>query len=332
MTRILSYNILVGGTRRIDFIEQMIRMADPDVVGLVEAHDLRVVQELSRRLGMDYRTNTSPDGSWKTSIALLSRLPIVSSAIYPANGAISRPLLEVGLEDESGERMTAFVNHLVASFSHGRGGDSLRRKEVQAILNVMRANHEPHVLMGDFNALAPGDQLKASRLVSYLVEVDQRYKKMGKKHELVYNGEPSLNYVVPPQMRFLSPLLRLIPRSRVLSALCDEAGTLYALRTSISLLQAAGYVDCFRYQNPRAWGFTCPAANPAGRIDYFFANPLLATRLQACKVVEGNSEVAAQDASDHLPIVVEFGVSVEALVRPYIGGLIEASETVSETR
>src|SRR5229473_286390 len=109
MTRILSYNILVGGTRRIDFIEQMIRMADPDVVGLVEAHDLHVVQELARRLGMDYRTNMSPDGSWRTSIALLSRLPIVSSAIHPAHGAISRPMLEVGLEDESGERMTAFV-------------------------------------------------------------------------------------------------------------------------------------------------------------------------------------------------------------------------------
>jgi endonuclease/exonuclease/phosphatase family metal-dependent hydrolase len=324
MTRILSYNILVGGTRRIDFIEQMIRMAEPDVVGLVEAHDLRVVQELARRLGMEYRTNASPDGSWRTSLALLSRLPIISSAIHSADKAISRPLLEVGLEDESGERLTVFVNHLVAEFSKGRGGDGLRQKEVQAILEVLCAHHEPHILMGDFNALAPGDQLKVSRLLAYLVEVDQRYKKMGRGHELVHNGNPSLDYVIPPPLRFLRSLLKLIPRSRALSALCNEAGALYVPRTSIGLLKAAGYVDCFRYQNPRAWGFTCPAANPAGRIDYFFANPLLATRLQACKVVEGNDEVSARDASDHLPIVAEFGVSVEALVRPYIGGLIQA--------
>src|ERR1700730_13006068 len=98
MTRILSYNILVGGTRRIDFIEQMIRTADPDVVGLVEAINPDVVKELARRLGMEYRTNASPDGSWKTSIALLSRLPIVRSAVHPGGGVISRPLLEVGLE------------------------------------------------------------------------------------------------------------------------------------------------------------------------------------------------------------------------------------------
>ena len=86
MTRILSYNILVGGTRRIDFIEQMIRTADPDVVGLVEAINPDVVKELARRLGMEYRTNASPDGSWKTSIALLSRLPIVRSAVHPGGG------------------------------------------------------------------------------------------------------------------------------------------------------------------------------------------------------------------------------------------------------
>lgn len=299
MTRILSYNILAGGARRVDFIERMIKTAKPDVVGLVEALNGDVVRELARRLGMEYRTNASPDGSWKASLALLSRLPITRHAVHPAHGTISRPLLEVGLEDENGEPFTVFVNHLVAEFSKGRGGDGLRRKEVKAILEVLRANREPHVLLGDFNALAPGDQLRVSRLIGYLVAVDQRYKKMGRAHELVHNGNPSLDYVVPPPLRFLRPLLQVIPRSRVLSALCDEAGALYVPRASIALLRDAGYVDCFRHKNPRAWGFTCPAANPAGRIDYLFANPLLATRLSTCKVVEGNDEVCGKDASDH---------------------------------
>lgn len=323
MTRILSYNILVGGARRIDFIERMIRTVNPDVVGLVEAVNLDVVKELARRLGMEYRTNAAPDGAWKTSIALLSRLPIVSSAVHSGGGVIYRPLLEVGLEEKSGERLTVFVNHLTASFSEGRGGDAPRRKEVRAILNVLRANHDPHVLMGDFNALAPGDRLKASRLLSYLVEVDRLWQE--RKPERY--GQPSLKGVVPPQLRLFIPLLRLIPRNRLLSVLFDEAGSLYAPRTSIALLRKAGYVDCFRYQNPRAWGFTCPAANPAGRIDYLFANPLLATRLSACKVVEGNSEVCGKDASDHLPVVADFGAGVADLLRPSTASLIEAGET-----
>jgi len=325
MTRILSYNILVGGARRIDFIERMILMVDPDVVGLVEASNQDVVKELARRLGMDYRTNAS---AGKGSIALLSRLPILRSAVHTGNGAISRPLLEVGLEEASGERLTVFVNHLIASFWQGRGGDAPRRKEVRAILEVLRANREPHVLMGDFNALAPGDRLQASKLIGYLAEVDRRYK--NRKRELVHHGNLSLNYIVPPPLRFVNPLLRLVPHSRMLSALCDEAGSLYAPRTSIGLLKAAGYVDCFRYQNPRAWGFTCPAASPAGRIDYLFANPLLATRLQACKVVEGNDEVCGKDASDHLPVMAEFGPGIEVMVQPYANGLIEAGETAGE--
>src|SRR4051812_1449347 len=47
MTRILSYNILVGGQPRIDQITSMLQSADPDVVGLVEATDPRVVEELA---------------------------------------------------------------------------------------------------------------------------------------------------------------------------------------------------------------------------------------------------------------------------------------------
>jgi endonuclease/exonuclease/phosphatase family metal-dependent hydrolase len=156
MTRILSYNILVGGARRIDSIERMIRIVDPDVVGLVEATNLDVVRELARRLNMEYRTNAAPDGSWKTSIALLSRLPIIGSEVYPCSGLITRPLLEVTLEEEHGEKLTAFVTHLVASFSHGRGGERIRRKEVREILHVMQTRPGPHLLMGDFNAWPHG--------------------------------------------------------------------------------------------------------------------------------------------------------------------------------
>ena len=328
MTRILSYNILFGGEKRIDQIEHMIRSADPDVVGLVEADNPHIVQELAQRLGMEYCTNASPDGSWHTSLALLSRLPIIQSKVHPSPGVLYRPLLEVTLQEAHGEKLTAFVAHLIAHFSRGRGNDTARRKEAREILRALRANHGPHVLMGDFNSLAPGDALKGSNLVRYLVQQGERVRQGS--HHGEKDGHPVLSSVVPPQLRFLNPLLSVVPRSKLLSTFIDEAGSLYAPRGAIQLLREAGYVDCFRYVNPRAWGFTCPAAAPAGRIDYFFANPMLATRLSACKVVSGDDLVPGHEASDHLPITVEFGVRIETTFRPYKDELVEAGEAVGE--
>jgi exonuclease III len=115
---------------------------------------------------------------------------------------------------------------------------------------------------------------------------------------------------VPKPLRFLNPLLRVIPRSKTLSALFDEAGSLYAPRGSISMLRKAGYVDCFRHLNANAQGFTCPASAPAGRIDYIFASPELVERLSGCSVVAEGNGLRGDEASDHLPVVAEFGESV----------------------
>ena len=60
MTRILSYNILVGATRRVNQLTDMITAANPDVVGLVEAINPHVVEELAQRLGMQHVMNVNP--------------------------------------------------------------------------------------------------------------------------------------------------------------------------------------------------------------------------------------------------------------------------------
>ncbi len=310
MTRILTYNILVGGTRRIDQIEQVIRAARPDVVGLVEATNPRVVQELAERLGMDYCMSGRGDHSLDWQVALLSRLPITHMQVHARPGLISKPLLEVEVQEEDGRILTLFVTHLIASFSHsGRGGDSIRRAEAREILRIMEAKRgTPHLLMGDFNSLAPGDTLKASRLLRYLVDMDELRRT--KPHESV--GHPHLDFVVPPSLRFLEPLLRLIARNALLRAMFDGAGSLYVARGTIRLLREAGYVDSFRRVNARAWGFTCPAKVPAGRIDYIFASPELAGRLSSCYVVTEEDGVPGEEASDHLPVLAEFGESVSA--------------------
>lgn len=308
MTRVLSYNILVGGAPRINQITTMIRAADPDVVGLIEATNPRVVEALAQRLGMQYRMSAYPQHGHDWQVALLSRLPIIRTQVHERPDVLSKPLLEVCVEEADGRQLTIFVTHLVAAFSYGRGGDSTRRDEVREILRILASTRgTPHLLIGDFNALAPGDRLKGSMLVRYLVAMDQRHKQ---DTQGSYFGHPHLNFVIPPAFHIFNPLLRLIPKSKLLSTLLDEATSLYAPRGSINLLLKAGYVDCFRHMNPRAWGFTCPADAPAGRIDFIFASPELAKRLSASKVVSEGDGVRGGEASDHLPVFAEFGISV----------------------
>jgi endonuclease/exonuclease/phosphatase family metal-dependent hydrolase len=310
MTRILTYNILVGGTRRIDQITQVIRAAQPDVVGLVEAIDPRVVEELAKRLGLEYRTNKTaqPGPEPDYSLALLSRLPVVFSHVHRRPGILSKPALEVGVREENGHELIIFVTHLQASFANSaRGGDNIRREEARELLRIMRLKQgTPHLLMGDFNSISPGDDLEGSRLLRYLIEMDER-RKQGQDT----TGHPHLNFVVPPSLRFLNPLLLKVPQSRRLSTLFDGAAPLYTSRGTMRLLRAAGYVDCYRRINPHAQGFTCPARAPSGRIDYIMASPSLAARLTDCYVLSEGNGTPAYQASDHLPVIADFGEPVE---------------------
>ena len=169
--------------------------------------------------------------------------------------------------------------------------------------------------MGDFNAIAPGDRLKASALLRYLIIMDQQYRR--NPHEDL--GYPNLDSVVPRPLRFLYPFMQTITRSKILCALLDTTGSLYTRRGSISLLRKAGYIDCFRLKNPKDPGFTCPAASLAGRIDYIFSSPELAERLSASYVVTKGNGLRGDEASDHLPVVAEFGESVEIVNGPVHG-------------
>jgi endonuclease/exonuclease/phosphatase family metal-dependent hydrolase len=164
----------------------------------------------------------------------------------------------------------------------------------------------PHVVIGDFNTLAPGDAFEASTLLRYVVEQDERYK----QNPAATEGHPYLDFVVPGPLRIFKPLLRLIARVPLLYRLFDGAASLYAPRSSISLLRKAGYVDCFRQMNPGVAGFTCPASAPAGRIDFIFASPELAASLTSSQTLTSGISVSAEQASDHQPVVAEFGEPV----------------------
>ena len=308
MTRILSYNILVGGTRRVTPLISMIQAARPDIVGLVEATNPRVVEELAQRLEMQHVMSGRGTHVRDWQIALLSHFPIIYSEAHVRPGILTKPILEVGIEVPGGRQIIVYVTHLAAAFSKGWAGDAIRRREVRELIRIMSAKQEmPHLIMGDFNSLAPGDSFKASALLRYVVEQDQRHR----QNPDAMVGHPHLDFVVPPLLRIFNPLLRTIPRSRLLSALFDRAASVYAPRGCINLLRNAGYVDCFRETNPDTAGFSCPSAAPAGRIDYIFANPEMAQLLSTCYIPTHSDGVHGQDASDHLPVVAEFGMLVE---------------------
>ena len=74
-------------------------------------------------------------------------------------------------------------------------------------------------------------------------------------------------------------------------------------REVIPLLLEAGYIDCYRALHPMTAGYTTDTAHPALRIDYIFANSLLARRLYDCNIVTG---AEAEMASDHFPVWAEF--------------------------
>src|SRR5947209_15713428 len=137
MTRILSYNILMGGTRRVEPLAKMIETAQPDLVGLVEAIHPRVVEELGRRLGMQHVMSGCAEHAEYWQVAVLSRLPIVYTKTHIRPKTITKPVLEVGVEEANGKQLTMFVAHLSAAFSSGRGGEGIRRREVRELLKIM---------------------------------------------------------------------------------------------------------------------------------------------------------------------------------------------------
>ena len=323
MTRILSYNILVGGARRVNPITRMIQATQPDIVGLIEATNPQAVEELAQRLEMQHVMSGYASHQQDWQVALLSRLPILYTETHVRPGVLTKPVLEVGVEEPSGMQFTVFVTHLAAAFNKGWAGDAIRRREVRELIRIMKAKQGmPHLVIGDFNSLAPGDSFKASALLRYVVQQDQRYQQ--NPHAMV--GHPHLDSVVPRPLRIFNPFLRVIPRSSLLSALFDRAASLYAPRGSISLLLNAGYMDCFRETNPGLAGFSCPSAAPAGRIDYIFASPEMSQHLSRCYIPAQGDGIHGQEASDHLPVVAEFGKMVEKNVG------LRSKEDIEEAR
>jgi endonuclease/exonuclease/phosphatase family metal-dependent hydrolase len=293
--RVLSYNILLGGTPRIDALDKMIRSAQPDVVGLVEATNAHVVKELAKRSGMHFALTGQGTRFNDWNVAVLSRRPILATRVHTNPQIFTRRhVLEVHLESDSGQPLTVFVIHLTASMYQGTSSNLKRRLEVQELLNIMSAHQgTPHLVMGDFNSLAPGDTFSASSIMRYILQLQINKNKKRPPRPL----RERIAIMIANGLLHFSPSTMLL----------DKVGYRYA-KGGIDLLLQAGYIDSFRHVHPNQPGFTYPSANPATRIDYLFASPELASSLRDCHELAAGDGVQGIDASDHLPVLAEFAI------------------------
>jgi endonuclease/exonuclease/phosphatase family metal-dependent hydrolase len=152
--RLLSYNIRSGGLGREEHLARVIEDCAPDLVVFQEATHPPVIERLAAKTGM-----TTWAAVAKQSLAFMSRVAIAHHEWH--RPALSRrPFLEIALAETN---VRVFGLHLTAV--HSNWTERQRLRELQALLNSI-ARHQTgfHVLVGDFNTLAPGELLDIRRL------------------------------------------------------------------------------------------------------------------------------------------------------------------------
>ena len=251
--RLLTYNILKGGEGREAEIVGVIRATAPDVAVVQEVREEAHFRRIAAALGMAPRL-AAMHGRVPLRVGLLSRLPILGFRtlrpwpVWPG-------CVEAVVRPEDGIPLTVYGVHLAAYYPWFL--ERCRAHQVRALLrHVRHAAPGRHLIVGDFNAVAPGD--RASLVQAPLWVRAQTWFQLG-----------------------------------------------HITRRALGPLLEAGYTDCFRELHPEEDGFTLPSVDPQVRLDYAFAAPSLNEALRECRVITSPKEVTV--ASDHLPLLTEFG-------------------------
>jgi endonuclease/exonuclease/phosphatase family metal-dependent hydrolase len=325
LLRVVTYNILLGGARREEHITSVLRRLGADVITLQEVSNQEFAEQLARSLDMELVVGTASDGSG-INLAVLSRLPVRRWRNHTHRGRMLRSHLEAVLSTGGSVVPELHLHsvHLAARFGERKKGEERRRRELDALLgDLADAGGAPHLIAGDLNSLAPGDHVEATAFFARMAELRRARILVRQANGLVApkrvgedaavdeawlraGVDPRLDVGIPVLPFVVYPLTALLPRSRAVDRLLG--GTIE--RGTIARLLDSGYVDCFRELHPRAHGYTCATWMPAARIDYVFADRLMAAGLRRCEVVGGRRwpDREATIASDHHPLVAEFAV------------------------
>ena len=158
--RVMTYNVLNGGIGREGLLLEVLRAANPDVVVLQEVLDEGFPYRMAEALDMRY---FFARGNTKYHLALLSRWPIVASHSHHPFPPIHTTVLEATIEHPSGQRVDVFGVHPVPLSSVFL--EFWRLWEITVVLRRARRRAPSLCLVvGDFNASAPGDNPQVHRL------------------------------------------------------------------------------------------------------------------------------------------------------------------------
>jgi exodeoxyribonuclease-3 len=158
IVKLLSYNIRFGGRKRERELTGVIREVTPDIVVFQEAIDPDVISRLSVATELPFWAARR-----EHSIGYISRLEISHHEWhYPAGAKHS--FLEIAL---AGSEARIFGLHLSSTFS--KWSERRRVREIRALLkSIERHQAGFHVLVGDFNTLAPGEILDVRRMPAWI--------------------------------------------------------------------------------------------------------------------------------------------------------------------
>jgi len=152
--RLLTYNIRLGGVGRVDAIARVVDGCRPDIVLLQEATRPDLVDAIASRTGMAESRSFA-----RQSLAFLSRVPIAHAEWHRPRFS-RHAFIEVA---PAGVPIRLFGLHLSAV--HAAWTERRRVFELRSLLrSIAEHQHGYHVLAGDFNTLAPGEDLDLRRL------------------------------------------------------------------------------------------------------------------------------------------------------------------------
>lgn len=158
IVKLLTYNIRFGGRRRERELAEVIRSVAPDLVVFQEAVDPDVISRLAVDTDLPFWASRR-----EHSIGYISRLETSHHEWhYPAGAKHS--FLEIVLK---GSEARIFGLHLKSMFS--KWSERQRVREIRALLKSIERHQQGfHVLVGDFNTLAPGEVLDVRRMPAWI--------------------------------------------------------------------------------------------------------------------------------------------------------------------
>jgi exodeoxyribonuclease-3 len=156
--KLLSYNIRFGGRRREQALAETISLVNPDLVVFQEAIHPDVIEYLAQQTGLLFWAARA-----NHSIGYISRHEVAYHEWhYPAGAKHS--FLEIV---PAGTNTRIFGLHLSARFS--KWDERQRTREIRSLLEGIKRHQEGfHVLVGDFNTLAPGEVLELKKLPAWI--------------------------------------------------------------------------------------------------------------------------------------------------------------------